>query len=418
MVEAEIRAYYERNDERGRLASGGRRIEFLRVRELLERYLPAPPATVLDVGGAAGRYAIPLAAAGYRVHLIDPVPLLVSQAAAAAEAADVSLASVSVGDARSLTMAGASVDATLLLGPLYHLTSRDDRIAALAEARRVTRPGGVVVAVGLSRFYPLFEELAARAPGWHAGAAARFLADGQYRNPAGDTDGFTTSYFHRPEDLAAEVTDAGLRLDALVGANGIVKLLLPDLSQRLDDDARRESVTGLLRLVEAEPSLLGLSQNLVAIATAPWTESAGAQQPIGPVDGVQGVAVAEAKGGGTGGQPGLGHRERELHPEHGLEVGPGGELPAAAHRGPVGAAGRPPGVGGCSPGWHERTFRGPDQSGEVTGRQVVPDDDERATRPQHPHHLHEPRVADRREKVGEARVHHVDGLGRQRDVLG
>jgi ubiquinone/menaquinone biosynthesis C-methylase UbiE len=266
MVEPEILAYYERNDERGRLASGGRRIEFLRVWELLERYLPAPPAAVLDVGGGAGRYAVPLAAAGYDVHLIDPVPLLVSQAAEAAQAAAVSLASASVGDARSLAAADASVDATLLLGPLYHLTSADDRIAALTEARRVTRPGGVVVAVALSRFYPLFEEMGKRGPVGEPDDAARFLADGQYRNPTGDIDAFTTSYFHRPEDLATEVRDAGLRLDEVVGANGIVKLLLPDLSERLDDDAQRESVAGLLRLVEAEPSLLGLSQNLVAIA--------------------------------------------------------------------------------------------------------------------------------------------------------
>jgi hypothetical protein len=124
----------------------------------------------------------------------------------------------------------------------------------------------VVVALGLSRFYVLFEELAMHDPAPVTSDMARFLADGQYRNPTGDVDGFTTSFHHRPEDLAAEVADAGLRLDRIVGANGIVKLLLPDLSQRLDDDPQREAVTGLLGLLEAEPSLLGLSQNLVAIA--------------------------------------------------------------------------------------------------------------------------------------------------------
>lgn len=52
-------------------------------------------------------------------------------------------------------------------------------------------------------------------------------------------------------------------------AAGIVKLLLPDLSERLDDGPSREAVTGLLRLLETEPSVLGLSQNLVAIARVP-----------------------------------------------------------------------------------------------------------------------------------------------------
>jgi len=45
-----------------------------------------------------------------------------------------------------------------------------------------------------------------------------------------------------------------------------VKLLLPDLAERLDDDTRRDKVTRLLRLLGTEPSLLGCSQNLVAIA--------------------------------------------------------------------------------------------------------------------------------------------------------
>jgi ubiquinone/menaquinone biosynthesis C-methylase UbiE len=256
MVEPEILAYYERNAEKDRLTSGGQRVEFLRVWDLLSRNLPPAPAKVLDVGGGAGVYAIPLAAAGYEVHLIDAVPLLVEQAAEASRKAAVPLASTSVGDARELDVPGASTDAVLLLGPLYHLTSRDDRVTALREARRVSRPGGVVVALALSRFYPLFEELAAGMAGWDDDAA-RFLA------------GFTTSYFHRPEDLAGEVADAGLRLERLAGASGIVKLMLPDLAQRLDDEGSRRQVLSLLRLLETEPSLLGMSQNLLAVARVP-----------------------------------------------------------------------------------------------------------------------------------------------------
>src|SRR5215813_399607 len=102
MVEPEILAHYERNAERDRLASGARRIEFLRARDLLARHLPPPPAKILDVGGGAGVYALPLAADGYEVHLIDPVPLLVRQAAEASRAAAAPLASCGVGDARSL----------------------------------------------------------------------------------------------------------------------------------------------------------------------------------------------------------------------------------------------------------------------------------------------------------------------------
>jgi ubiquinone/menaquinone biosynthesis C-methylase UbiE len=270
MVDAEILAYYGHGLEQDRLATGGRQIEFLRTWDLLGRYLPPPPACVLDVGGGAGAYALPLAAAGYEVHLVDPVPLHVRQAAAASQAAAAQLASVTLGDARALEAAGNSFDAVLLLGPLYHLTSKADRVTALAEARRVAQPGGLVAAKALSRFYPVMETLAQGAapePG-ELEETARFLADGQYRNPGDDPARFTTSYFHRPEELISEIREAGLDVRVLVGVNGIVKLL-PDFAQRLEEPAQRDRVLSVLRLLETEPSTIGMSQNFIAISRVP-----------------------------------------------------------------------------------------------------------------------------------------------------
>jgi SAM-dependent methyltransferase len=114
---------------------------------LLTRFLPAAPAVVADVGGGPGVYAAWLASRGYHVHLLDPVPLHVEQARALAP-----LASAAVGDARTLPFADASVDAILELGPLYHLLEAQDRRRALAEARRVLRPGGVLAAAAITRF--------------------------------------------------------------------------------------------------------------------------------------------------------------------------------------------------------------------------------------------------------------------------
>jgi hypothetical protein len=64
MADPDMMDYYSLGLERDRLAAGARRIEFLRIRDLLDRFLPPAPARVLDVGGGAGVYAIPLAAAG------------------------------------------------------------------------------------------------------------------------------------------------------------------------------------------------------------------------------------------------------------------------------------------------------------------------------------------------------------------
>ena len=121
-LDPRIRDHYLSGNERDRLAAGAGRLEFLRTQDLLTRLLPPPPAVVLDVGGAAGAHAVPLAAQGHEVHLIDPVPLHIEQARAVP-----GLASVTLGDARALRWPDATVDAVLLLGPLYHLTERADR---------------------------------------------------------------------------------------------------------------------------------------------------------------------------------------------------------------------------------------------------------------------------------------------------
>jgi hypothetical protein len=124
-----------------------------------------------------------------------------------------------------------------------------------------------VVAKALSRFYPLLEDIAQGAPIDIARTAA-FVEDGQYRNPSGDPAGFTTAFFHRPQDLAAEVEEAGLRLRALVAGSGVVRLL-SGFAARLEEPDQRELILSALRLVEAEPSVLGSSQNFVAIAERP-----------------------------------------------------------------------------------------------------------------------------------------------------
>lgn len=59
---------------------------------------------------------------------------------------------MAVGDARNLDFETDSMDAVLLLGPLYHLQERPDRIAALEESLRVLKPGGVLFCAAISRF--------------------------------------------------------------------------------------------------------------------------------------------------------------------------------------------------------------------------------------------------------------------------
>lgn len=269
-LDAEMLAHYEEGIERERLLRGGAgRLEYLRTRELLARYLPPAPVTVLDVGGGAGAYALPLAREGYAVHLIDPVPLHVDQAReASALQRDAPLVSAEAGDARRLLWDDDSVDAVLLLGPLYHLTSRDDRLQALREAYRVVRPGGVIAAAAISRFAstydgllrgfledPRFEEI-----------VERDVREGQHRNPTGRPEWFTTAYFHHPEELRHEVIEVGFRVEALVGIEG-PGWVLPDLDSWLEDSPRRSRLLDAIRRVETEPSLLGATAHIFVVGS-------------------------------------------------------------------------------------------------------------------------------------------------------
>lgn len=221
-LDGEIAAHYASVAERERLAGPGS-LERIRTWELLNRYLPPPPAVVLDVGGGAGVYALLLAARGYEVHLIDPAAPHVEQARRASDEQPATpLASATVGDARRLDRADASVDAALLLGPLYHLTERGDRVAALAEARRVLRPGAVLAVAAISRFASTYDGLLRGhldELGFEA-IVERDVREGQHRNPTRRPQWFTTAYFHLPDELAEEVGDAGLLLHAVLAVEG------------------------------------------------------------------------------------------------------------------------------------------------------------------------------------------------------
>ncbi|MFI7209284.1 class I SAM-dependent methyltransferase [Micromonospora aurantiaca (nom. illeg.)] len=277
-ISPEILAFYADGAEQGRLSDPRRHIEYLRTRDILTRHIRLV-GTVADVGGGPGAYALRLAADGYRVHLVDPVPLHLEQAATASAHAESPLASILCGDARRLPLGSGSCDAVLLLGPLYHLTNAADRARAWAEAHRVLVPGGVVAAAATSRFYTTWEYLAKNLYDDPAVEAilARHLLDGQHRNPTGDRRLFTTGYFHTPGDLAAEASAAGLRPHALLAVEGAAKLL-PDLADRLRDPHRRDLLLRAIRRIEAEPSLLGMSEHVLLIAHKPTHDSTATEE--------------------------------------------------------------------------------------------------------------------------------------------
>ncbi len=277
VAEEIIRHYESEVDEDARLRDGAGRLELARTAEIVRRWLPAGRLRVLDVGGATGAHAEWLLDDGHAVHLVDPVAAQVERAVAALGGRP--RFSAEVGDARALSAGDGSFDAVLLLGPLYHLTERADRVLAWAEAGRVLRPGGLVFGAAISRFASLLDGLDTGAifdPAFRALVVAD-LATGQHRNPDEVPGWFTTAYLHRPEELPGEVAEAGLEPVELVGVEGPAAWVA-DAATRWDDAA--DVILETARAVEAEPSLLGASPHVIAVARRAHPN--GAEGPVAP----------------------------------------------------------------------------------------------------------------------------------------
>ena len=269
LIPKEVEAHYLGAGESERLSGIHGELERLRTLEILARALPPAPAVIFDIGGAAGAYAFPLSEQGYAVHLIDPVEIHLDQAKARSTSSGIKLGSIIKGDARCLAVPSNSADAVLLLGPLYHLVERSDRLMALREARRILKAKGVLIAAAISRFASLIDGLAR---GFFADAefrkiVAADLETGQHRNPTNQTAYFTTAYFHRPEELAAEVHEASFADVQIFAVEGPV-WSAAHLGEVWDDPVQRKSLMEFLALIEREPSAQGASAHLVAVAHA------------------------------------------------------------------------------------------------------------------------------------------------------
>lgn len=261
---AAMHEYYELGKEADRLArSGAGRLEFDRTREIVLRHLPPAPATIADIGGGPGCYSLWLAELGYRVEHRDLMPLHVEQLRAAVRPGW-AIASA-LGDARRLDLAESSVDAVLLLGPLYHLTRRADRVLALSEANRIVRPGGPVIGAAISRWATRLDGMLRVRIYEQVPAAAGLIGPLERTGvmPPLVPGGFT-GYAHRPGQLRAEFTSAGLAVADLLCVEGAA-FLLNDLDERMRDEQAWQVILETARAHERVPELMGLGSHMLAV---------------------------------------------------------------------------------------------------------------------------------------------------------
>jgi SAM-dependent methyltransferase len=201
------------------------RIELASTLYLIERYFPSS-GHVGDIAGGAGRYTVELLSRGYRVTLVDSAPGLLQFARdylARAKLAVEAIVDASACDLRPI--ATGTFDAALLLGPMYHLVNPTERVAALAELRRVLRPRSMAIVAYLNAW----------------GLLRTGLTDfpARYRDPAfcdemlsgiGFPDGlpgFAPCVFSTPDEAVRELADAGFEIVSQAGADGFAGGMWP-----------------------------------------------------------------------------------------------------------------------------------------------------------------------------------------------
>jgi SAM-dependent methyltransferase len=260
-----VLGHYATGVERDRLSvQAHNRLEFERTKVVLREALPAG-GLVYDIGGGPGVYATWLSDLGYDVELFDVVPLHVDQARAASERCARPF-TVDLADARAVPRPDATADVVLLLGPLYHLVDAAQRRRALAEARRVLKTGGLLVAAGIGRLAWLLDA-----------TKHNLIVDPLVRDTVrysvrtgishwAPAPGAFYGYFHRPAELLAEVREAGFPAAELIAVEGF-GYVLGDLGERLDDDTDRAALFEMLHDVQADEGSLTISPHLLAVAT-------------------------------------------------------------------------------------------------------------------------------------------------------
>lgn len=217
----DAQTFYNQNAEAEWTRLDRHRTEFAVTLRALHEFLPPPPALILDIGGGPGRYAIALTLKGYKVTLVDFSHTSLALAQEKARQSGVTFDEIVHANAVDLsTIPAARYDSVLLMGPLYHLLTSEERLQAIYEARRVLKQDGILFAAFLTRFAPLRD--CARAypetivENWVY--VEPLLTTGVDNHP----QGFADAYFAHPDEIVPLMESASFETLCLIGCEGIV----------------------------------------------------------------------------------------------------------------------------------------------------------------------------------------------------
>jgi ubiquinone/menaquinone biosynthesis C-methylase UbiE len=266
MERDKVRSFYANEMEKDRLEMEMFKLEGIRTKEIISRYLAHPPMQIADIGGAAGFYAFWLQAMGHQVSLVDLTPRNIELANDQSLKTGIRLAKCQTGDATNLPFDDEQFDLVLLMGPLYHLTEKTERIKALSEAKRIVKKGGFVLAAVISRYGSLFDGFKRDLimDDEFEKILVNDLKTGVHLNETGNPEYFTTAYFHSPAEIEGEVVEAGLTLDQLLPVESF-GWIVDDFAKKSGDDAYMKKLLRIINVVEKNEDLVAMSPHIIAV---------------------------------------------------------------------------------------------------------------------------------------------------------
>ncbi|MFC9710691.1 class I SAM-dependent methyltransferase [Paenibacillus sp. NPDC056933] len=266
MERSRVIEYYSRFDEWGRLDREP--LEFIINMHYIRESLPAT-GLVLDNGAGPGKYAMELARLGYRVTLSDLTPASVDMARQKAKEMDLTqqFDGFHVLDATHLNgIADETYDASLMLGPLYHLQTEEERVAAVRELHRVTKRGGTVYVAMQSRMRMGITSLQFPQqwkPHDHMKAIRSFMEKGIFDHS--DQGRFTGAYYFNIQDINPYMEKHGFETVDLIGSSSLRSMLTEEQQQYWKERGEYDELIQYMIEAAKDPSILGISSHLLYI---------------------------------------------------------------------------------------------------------------------------------------------------------
>ncbi|MFT8322847.1 MAG: class I SAM-dependent methyltransferase [Bacillus sp. (in: firmicutes)] len=263
----EIISYYNQFDEWGRLEREP--IEFQVNWHYIKKYLPIT-GCILDNGAGPGKYSIELAKEGYNVTLTDLTPRFVEIAENKAQELDLigQFNGFFEADARDLHMINnKQFDASLMLGPMYHIQEENDRIKAMKELHRVTKKNGIVFVAYMSRVRHILTSLL-YPENWKPNNSMKniqkFSQSGCFNHD--DEGRFTGAYYFNINEINPFMEEQGFESLELIGSN-VGAILNNDSWSYWKNKGENElkEIINLIKEKATDPYILGISTHLLYI---------------------------------------------------------------------------------------------------------------------------------------------------------